>query len=166
MKYCPECTTELVFDEIDGVSRLSCPSSDCDFVFWENPTPVVAGIVELDDTIVLVRNVGWPEKMFGLITGFLEKGETPEESILREVREELGLTGEIETFLGNYSFFEMNQLLIVYHVIASGEIRLGSELEAYKQIPPHKLRPWPFGTGLAVKDWLEARMGEKNDEKL
>lgn len=161
MKYCPQCKTELKFAEIDGVKRLSCPSPSCDFVYWDNPTPVVAGIVELEGNVVLVRNPGWPEKMFGLITGFLEKGETPEECILREVEEELGLGGEIGGFIGNYSFFEMNQLLLVYHLHASGDIRLGDELEAYKQIPVSNLRPWSFGTGLAVKDWLERQKGER-----
>lgn len=157
MKHCPLCATELNIADIDGTPRLSCPSIECEYVFWDNPTPVVAGIVELDGSVLLVRNVGWPEKMFGLITGFLEKGETSEESILREVKEELDLGGRINEFIGNYSYFELNQLLLVYHVIASGEIRLGSELEEYKRIPPEKLRPWPFGTGLAVQDWLEAR---------
>ena len=135
-------------------------------MYWDNPTPVVAAIVENEGDIILVRNVGWPEKMYGLITGFLEKGETPEESILREVNEELGLSGEIEEFIGNYSFFEMNQLLLVYHVVTSGEIRLGSELKAFKRIRPENLRPWQFGTGLAVRDWLEAREEEPHASKI
>jgi hypothetical protein len=31
------------------------------------------------------------------------------------------------------------------------------ELQAYKVVPIRKLRPWPFGTGVAVKEWLEKR---------
>jgi NADH pyrophosphatase NudC (nudix superfamily) len=132
-------------------------------VYWDNPTPVVAAIVEHEGSVILVRNSGWPEKMYGLITGFLEKGETPEGSIAREIKEELGLTAKISEFIGNYAFFEMNQLLLVFHVVAVGDINMGSELEAYKRIPPEKLRPWPFGTGLAVKDWLEDREEASND---
>ena len=37
--------------------------------------------------IVLVRSNGWPESWFGLVTGFLEKSETPAEGCLREVKE-------------------------------------------------------------------------------
>lgn len=165
MKYCPLCATELNIADIDGAQRLSCPSSECDYVYWDNPTPVIAGIIETDGSIVLVRNAGWPEKMFGLIAGYLEKNETPEEGILREVKEELGLEGKIDGFVGFYPFFEMNQLLLVFHIITKGEIVLGKELEAYKLIPTDKLKPWPFGTGLAVKDWLEARQEEVNDSK-
>jgi len=48
-------------------------------------------------------------------------------------------------------------LLLVFHVTAAGEIVLGKELEAHKLIQANALKPWPFGTGLALKDWLEAR---------
>jgi hypothetical protein len=45
-------------------------------------------------------------------------------------------------------------VLIVYHVVADGEITLNEELAAYRLIPPEKLRAWDYGTGLAVRDWL------------
>jgi NADH pyrophosphatase NudC (nudix superfamily) len=95
--------------------------------------------------------------MFGLVTGFLERGETPDEGVLREVEEELGLVGEIADFIGYYAFFQMNQLLLAFHVKATGEIALGDELEEIRRIPPEKLRPWRFGTGYAVMDWLKRR---------
>ena len=77
--------------------------------------------------------------------------------MLREVKEELGLTGKIIGFIGHYSFFEMNQLILAYHVEVQGEIVLGEELAEFKMVPPEKLRPWAFGTGHAVKDWLKKR---------
>ncbi|NIM96446.1 MAG: NUDIX domain-containing protein [Anaerolineales bacterium] len=165
MEYCPQCgNNDLVHAEVDGRERLKCTSASCDFVHWDNPTPVVAAIVELYDHVILVRNKGWPEKIFGLIAGFLEKDETPEESILREVREELGLEGEIVDFIGNYSFFERNQIILAFHVHAQGEIQLGEELEEVKPVSPEKLRPWPFGTGPAVKDWLETQQLNHSEE--
>ena len=95
--------------------------------------------------------------MFGLITGFLEAGETPEEGVLREVKEELGLDGTIVDFIGNYAFYDMNQLIMALHVVVEGQITLGEELAEFKEIAPEKLRPWPLGTGLAVSDWLKRR---------
>ena len=107
--------------------------------------------------MILARNKAWPEKMFGLITGFLEQGETPDAAVLREVREELGLNATIARFIGNYAFFEMNQLLLAYHVPARGEIVLGDELADIKRVPIERLKPWTIGTGPAVRDWLAGR---------
>ena len=154
-KFCPQCGKELVIAQVDGRPRQNCPSEFCNYVFWNNPTPVVGAITELNGDVILVRNKQWPEKIFGLVTGFLEKGETPEEGILREVREELDLEAEIVDFVGYYSFFQMNQLILVFHVKAEGKIVMGEELVETKPVPPEKLRPWRFGTGYAVADWLK-----------
>ena len=117
----------------------------------------MAGIVEMDDHILLVRNVGWPETWFGLVSGFLEAGETPQEGMLRELHEELGLQGTITRLVGVYPFTERNELIIAFHVRATGEVVVGAELAGYKRVHKAKLRPWPMGTGLAVSDWLASQ---------
>ena len=122
---------------------------------WDNPKPVVAAVIEHQGQIILVRNVGWPEKWFGLVSGFLEREEKPEEAILREIKEETNLDGEIVEFLGHYTFSQMNEIIMAYYVRAEGVIVLNEELEDYKLIQPEKLRPWPFGTGKAVRDWIQ-----------
>jgi NAD+ diphosphatase len=156
-KFCPQCGGSLAEKEIDGVTRLSCSSKSCNYIFWDNPTPVIAAIVEHNDRVILIRNKGWPENMYGLVTGFLEKNETPEKGILREIREELGVDGEIVDLVGIYSFFEMNQLILAYHVTAHGEITIGEEIADIKATPPENLKPQPFGTGFAILDWLRKR---------
>ncbi len=160
MKFCPLCKNDLIEKIVDNEKRVGCSNNSCNYVLWNNPIPVVAAIVEINNKIVLARNISWPEDMFGLITGFLEKGETPESAILREVKEELNLTGESHEFIGNYSFFEMNQLIIAFHVKAKGEIKLNEELIEYKLVSPEKLIPWKIGTGPAVSDWLKNRTVE------
>ncbi|MHB0874031.1 MAG: hypothetical protein ACYC1J_11450, partial [Acidithiobacillus ferrooxidans] len=73
MKYCPQCANELQGRVIDGISRLACPSSECGFVHWDNPIPVVAGLIYRDGKYIIARNTKWPSGMFSLVTGFLEK---------------------------------------------------------------------------------------------
>ena len=156
--YCPVCRRRLVRRELGGHQRLACPDTACGFVFWDNPVPGVAAIVERDSgEVVLARNVGWPEGRFGLVTGFLEPAETPEQGVLREVAEEIQLAGEIREFVGIYPFYRNNQLLLVYHVAVSGEPRPGEELAEIRSIAPQRLRTWPFGTGPALRDWLLTR---------
>jgi NAD+ diphosphatase len=155
-KFCPKCATKLAIVKIEGIKRQKCPS--CDFVHWDSPIPVVAAIVEYEGKIILTRNKGWPEKWLGIVAGFLEKRETPEQGALREVKEELGLDGEIVSFVGHYAFELRNQIIFAYHIRAEGEITLGNELESIKAVPPEEVRPWEIGTGPALKDWLAARV--------
>jgi NADH pyrophosphatase NudC (nudix superfamily) len=159
MTYCPACASLLEPRETEGRRRLACTSESCDFVFYDNPVPVVAALLEHGETVILVRNKGWPEKWYGLVSGFLEKGESPEEAVLREIKEEVGLKGEIVSFIGAYPFVEMNQVILAYHVRGHGEIAIGDEIAGVKAVPPDKLRPWHLGTGHAVRDWLAARAG-------
>lgn len=155
--FCPRCATPLVTEARGGADRRVCPG--CDFVQWNNPVPVVAAIVELPTGVVLVQNKGWPSTWFGLVTGFLEAKEHPEEGVVREVAEELGLEARIEAFVGLYPFERMNQIIMAWHLTAEGEVAMGDELQAFKLVPVEKLRPWPFATGDAVRDWLARRQG-------
>jgi NAD+ diphosphatase len=158
-KFCPACASTLAAHEAEGHTRYICTSGSCGYTFYDNPVPVVAALLEHGETVILVRNKGWPDSWFGLVSGFLEKGESPEAGILREVKEEVGLRGEIVSFIGAYSFIEMNQVILAYHVRGHGDIQIGDELAGIKTVPPDKLRPWPLGTGHAVRDWLKARGG-------
>jgi len=158
-RFCPQCGSPLAPVQLAGRERQSCSTDSCRYVHWNNPTPVIAAIAERNDHVILVRSHGWPEHWFGLVSGFLEQGESPEDAVRRETEEEIGLPARIERFLGPYPFFQMNQLLLVYHVrIPDGPVVLDqSELAAYREVPVHKLRPWPQGTGPALGDWLRSR---------
>lgn len=159
LKFCPRCATALVTEMRGGQDRRLCPDAGCGFVFWDNPAPVVAAIVEYGDEVVLVRNVGWPETWYGLVTGFLEAGETCEEAVLREVAEEVGLRARIGSFIGIYPFFRMNQLIMAWHVVAEQTpIRIDPvEIADYRRVPITEVQPWDAGTGHALRDWLRSR---------
>jgi NAD+ diphosphatase len=154
-KFCPRCGRPLVTRAHHGRERALCEAEGCGFVHWGNPTPVVAAIIEHEGQMLLARGKNWPEKMFALVTGFLEAAESPEEGVLREVKEETGLDGEVLSLVGVYPFELRNELIIAFHVRTAGTITLGEELAAYKLIPKEKLRAWPLGTGLAVQAWID-----------
>lgn len=154
--YCPRCTAPLAERLVDGEPRRAC-TPECGFVHYDNPTPVVAAVVEHDGAVILARNRAWPPKWYGLITGFLERDETPAEGVQREVKEELGLEAQSAALIGVYPFARANQVIIAYHVPATGGIVLGEELIEYRRIAPEKCRYWTSGTGLALRDWLRGR---------
>lgn len=154
-RFCPRCAAALTIGAAGGRDRHLCEA--CGFVHWNNPAPVVAALVQVGDEILLARNAAWPPRTFALITGFLEPGETPEAGIAREVKEETDLDAERVELIGVYEFMRKNELIIAYHVLATGTVRLSEELVEYKMLPPHRLRPWRAGTGYAVADWMRAR---------
>ena len=158
-RFCPRCATPLAMlsEAEDGgeKARLRCPA--CGFTHWNNPTPVLAAVIEYEGQILLARNAAWPGRMFALITGFMEAGETPEDGIAREILEETSLTTHALNLIGVYDFQRMNQVIIAYHAVASGEVRLSPELAEYRLYAPEAVRCWPAGTGYALADWLRAR---------
>lgn len=156
-KFCPHCGRSLEMRTDGARPRPACADKTCGYVLWENPTPVVAAVVEHEGKIILAQNRAWPQKFFALITGFLEKNERPDEAVMREVHEELNLRARAPTLIGHYTFERMNQLIIAYHVPADGVVKLGDELVDYRAIEPAKLRPWPAATGLALRDWMVSR---------
>ena len=158
-QFCPSCATPLQFivqaEDGGDKERLRCPA--CGWTHWNNPTPVLAAIVEYRGQVLLARNAAWPGKMFALITGFMEAGESPQEGIAREVKEETNLDVTQVNLVGAYEFLRMNQVIIAYPVVAHGDVRLSPELVDYRLVDLPDLRCWPAGTGYALADWLRTR---------
>lgn len=161
-RFCPQCAGALAPIEQmeDGGPRTRLRCAACGFTHWNNPTPVLAAVVECVDrggSILLARNAAWTHRMFALITGFMEAGESPQDGIRREVAEETGLTVDAVSLIGAYEFLRMNQVIIAYHAAARGAITLSPELAEYKLFAPAEVRCWPAGTGYALADWLRSR---------
>ena len=157
--FCPNCATALAavsqMEDSGEKTRLRCPA--CDYTHWNNPTPVLAAVVEYEGKVLLARNAAWPSKMFALITGFMEAGETPEGGIEREIKEETSLDTQSLKLIGVYDFQRMNQVIIAYHAVCSGEVSLSPELVDYRLYELEQLKCWPAGTGYALADWLRSR---------
>ena len=104
VRHCTHCGTALqpitLAEDGGDKERLRCPA--CGWTHWNNPTPVLAAIVEVDGKVLLARNAAWPAKMFALITGFMEAGESPQDGVAREVKEETNLDVQACTLVGKH----------------------------------------------------------------
>lgn len=154
-RFCPQCSQPLVERDLGEQIRLSCPDATCGFVHWNNPTPVVAAVVEHEGQIILARNRMWKVPFYALITGFLEASDaSPESAVAREVEEELSLKAQATHFIGHYSFARQNQIILAFHVPATGTVQLSEELADVIRVAPEQAQYWPAATGLALRDWL------------
>ncbi len=159
--YCPRCARPLAERAITGVEglvsqRRACVE-ECGYVQWGNPVPAVGAIVEHEGEVVLARNAGWPAGFFALVTGYLEPREDPRHAVAREVKEELDLDVVETSLVGNYIFERKNEVMLCYHVVATGTVKLGPELAEYRRYKPESLKPWRRATGLAVADWMRSK---------
>ncbi|MFM2274527.1 MAG: hypothetical protein RL211_399 [Pseudomonadota bacterium] len=158
-KFCPQCATtlQIITQLEDGGDKARLRCTACDFTHWNNPTPVLAAVIEYEGKILLARNAAWAGKMYALITGFMEAGETPQGGITREIQEETNLATSELNLIGVYDFQRMNQIIIAYHAVCSGEVKLSPELVDYKLYGHEDVMCWPAGTGYALADWLKSR---------
>jgi NAD+ diphosphatase len=158
-KFCPQCATPLEFiaqmEDGGEKERLRCVA--CGYTHWNNPTPVLAAVVEYQGKILLAQNAAWPGKMFALITGFMEAGETPRGGIEREIKEETNLEATELNLIGVYDFQRMNQVIIAYHAVCHGKVKLSPELVDYRLYAFDEVKCWPSSTGFALADWLRTR---------
>jgi NAD+ diphosphatase len=69
--------------------QRDCPA--CGAHHFPRTDPVVIMLVTHGDRVLLGRSPGWPEKMYSLLAGFVEPGETIEAAVRREVLEESGI---------------------------------------------------------------------------
>ena len=129
----------------------------CDYTHWNNPIPVLAAVIEYQGKVLLAQNAAWPGKMFALITGFMEAGETPQGGMAREIMEETNLSTSALNLIGVYDFQRMNQLIVAYHAVCHGEVKLSPELVDYRLFALDEVKCWRAGTGQALADWLRSR---------
>lgn len=140
LKCCPICGMPLKFVEIGGRQRFAC--TICEFVHWNNPRPVTASLVPMDGGLVLVkRNVEPFIGLWCLPGGFIEAAEHPDQSAIREVEEETGLTVAIDRLLlASAPGSNINVVILFYLARAvSGTLRPGDDAGEVQVFKNHDL---------------------------
>ena len=98
-KFCSICAAALR-EERGG--NLHC--TKCSFVNYHNPRPTVTALVLHKGRLLLTRRARAPYKLWwDLPGGFMETGESPEEAVKRELKEETGLDIKIKKLFGFYT---------------------------------------------------------------
>jgi NAD+ diphosphatase len=85
--FCAVCGVVTV--PVMGGAHRRCP--DCSAEHFPRTDPVAIAVVARGDRCLLGRGPRWPATMFSALAGFVEPGETVEEAVRREVREESGV---------------------------------------------------------------------------
>lgn len=141
-RFCGACATPT---EIVGHERSRrCPA--CGLVFYPRISPAMMALVFRDGQLLLGRGLTFPPGRYSALAGFLEAGESIEDAIRREVREEVSVeVGELRYF-ASQSWPFPNSLMIAFTArYAGGEVRHDPaeladaqwfDIDALPQLPP------------------------------
>ena len=125
-----------------GTVRPTCPA--CGYVWYRNPVPAAGVILVEEGRVLLVRRRWEPRAGAWCIpAGFMEAGEHPEQSAVRELQEETGVIAQLTGLFGVYAGFDdprVRAVLILYTGAATGgEPRPGDDAEELGWFPLDEL---------------------------
>jgi NAD+ diphosphatase len=103
------------FSAVAGWSRVNPVTGHEEFPRID--PAVICLVHDGGDRAVLARQAVWPERMFSLLAGFVEAGESFEVCVVREIREEIGLTVRDVRYLGSQPWPFPRSLMVGFHAL-------------------------------------------------
>jgi len=121
-RYCGRCATPLVPDEKERCKR--CPSPTCGLSAFPRVAPAVIVLVRRGAQALLGHAAHFPAGRYSTLAGFVEPGESLEEAVVREIREEAGITVTGLRYFGSQPWPFPHSLMVGFFAeYESGELR-------------------------------------------
>jgi len=110
-QFCGRCASKME-DHPQDRAKI-CP--DCGLVNYPRISPSIIVLVTRGEEMLLARNANWPTGMYSTLAGFVEPGESIEQTVHREVEEEVGVRVRNLRYLGSQSWPFPNSLMLGFH---------------------------------------------------
>lgn len=159
-RFCGRCGSRTVWRP-EEPRAMACPT--CGALHFARINPAVITVVHRGDEILLAHNRSMAPGRFALIAGFVEPGESMEETVRREIREEVNLEVGDPAYQSSQSWPFPSQLMAGFFAAhRSGEIRV-DDLEITEaawfhrdHLPDTSHRPPPYTiAGRLIQRWLD-----------
>jgi NAD+ diphosphatase len=115
-RFCGRCGEEM--EDHPNDRAKTCPS--CHLISYPRLSPSIIVLVTRGEEMLLARNAQWPTNMYSTLAGFVEPGESIEQTVHREVLEEVGLKVGNLRYLGSQSWPFPNSLMLGFHAEYDG----------------------------------------------
>lgn len=156
-QYCGHCATPTIQLPTERAKR--CPQ--CELRQYPRLSPAVIMLIHRGEEILLARAPRFRDGMYSVLAGFVEPGESLEETVAREVREEVGIEIKNIRYFGSQPWPFPNSLMVGFVAeYASGRLTLEpTEIEAADWFHKTTLPPVPGELSIARKliDWFVAQ---------
>ncbi len=148
-RFCGRCGTKTIGSEKERC--MTCPS--CGLTQYPRISPAIIVLVRRGDQALLARNAKFPGAFFSTLAGFSEMGESLEETLLREVHEEVGVTVKNIRYFGSQPWPFPHSLMLGFNAEWDhGDIAVdGEEIAEAKWFDAHDLPQIPPPLSIARK---------------
>jgi NAD+ diphosphatase len=117
--HCPRCGTLTV--PIAAGNAQRCPNDGSEHFPRIDPA-VIMLVTDPDDRCLLARNRRWPERRVSILAGFVEPGESAEQAVTREVKEETAIGVGRVRYVGSQPWPMPQSLMLGFRAEATGSL--------------------------------------------
>lgn len=123
-RFCGSCGAPMTL--LPGERAMHC--AQCEEQYYPRLSPSMIVLVTRDDEVLLARSPRFAAGVYSTLAGFVEPGESVEQCVMREVREEVGVEVRHLRYIASQSWPFPHSLMLGFHAeYAGGEIVLQPE---------------------------------------
>lgn len=140
--YCPHCGNKLIDKEIGDEGMIPYCEA-CKVPLWDMfSTCVICAVVNEYEEIALIRQQYVSATNYVCIAGIMQLGENAEETVIREIKEEIGLDVEKVQYIQSYFYDKKHMLMLGYKAnVKKAEFVISKEVDAVAWIPLKEALP-------------------------
>ena len=134
-EYCPHCGSKLIKKEI-GDEGLIPFCEKCNVPLWDMFTiSIIAAVVNEQKEVVLLRQNYVSATKYVCVAVIMKIGESAEEAVVREIKEEIGLDVEEVKFIKSYPYEKKEMLMLGYKaVVKKADFILSGEVDSVEWV--------------------------------
>ena len=129
--YCPHCGTKLIGKEIGDEGVI--PFCDrCNVPLWDMfTTSIIAAVVNEYGEVALLRQGYLSQTNYVCVAGIMKLGESAEETVIREIKEEINQDVESLEFIRSYPYEKKEMLMLGYKAtVKKKDFKLSGEVDS------------------------------------